>query len=134
MGVAGSQLSTIDSQPRGAAAEILLPTFLLSRYAAQMFRRWAIAVSLFVLHAAFVVWTYISWATSTSIERGMKWMGVFLIDFPSSYLFIDDRPDSKVLYAVSAILIGGLQWALVGAVVDLVRRALTRRSRAAEQR
>ena len=91
-----------------------------------VFRRWSIATWLFILHAAFVALIYISWATSSSVERGMIWMTVFLLDLPSSYLFLH-RPDSMGLYAVSAVFIGGLQWALVGAVLDLLRRVYRRR-------
>jgi hypothetical protein len=91
-----------------------------------LFRRWPIAAGLFVLHAAFVAWIYISWATSSSVERGMIWMTVFLLDLPSSYLFID-RPGAMWLHAISAIFIGGAQWALIGALLDLLRRAVKRR-------
>lgn len=91
-----------------------------------VFKRWPIAFGLFVLHAVFVLLIYISWATSSSVERGMIWMTVFLIDLPSSYLFVD-RPGSMGLYAVSAIFIGGVQWALVGAFFDFLRRLVRRR-------
>ncbi|HKP93045.1 MAG TPA: hypothetical protein VJS88_04045 [Chthoniobacterales bacterium] len=90
-------------------------------------RRWPVATSLFVLHAAMVALVYIWWAASSSVERGMIWMTVFLVDLPSSYLFVYERPDSMLLHAISAIFIGGLQWAIVGAVVDLLRRRLLRK-------
>jgi hypothetical protein len=51
-----------------------------------IFRRWPIASWLFVVHATFVLLIYIQWAADSSIERGMIWMTVFLIDRPSSYL------------------------------------------------
>lgn len=89
-------------------------------------RRWPIAAGLFILHAAFVLLIYIQWATDSSIERGMIWMTVFILDWPSSYLFVD-RPGPMGLYAASAIFIGGLQWALVGALLDLLRRVVRRR-------
>ena len=89
--------------------------------ASAVFKRWPIATWFFVLHAAFVLLIYIRWATNNDVERGMSWMSVFLVDLPSSYLFVD-RPGLMGLYAGSAILIGGLQWALVGAVIDLIRR------------
>ena len=91
-----------------------------------IFRRWPIATGLFVLHAVFVLLIYLSWATSSSVERGMIWMTVFLIDLPSSYLFVD-RPGSMGLYAASAIFIGGLQWTLVGAILDFFGRLVRRR-------
>jgi hypothetical protein len=53
-------------------------------------------------------------------------MTVFLLDLPSSYLFLH-RPGSMWPFAASAIVIGGLQWALVGAVLDLFRRFLKRK-------
>src|SRR5918996_137986 len=88
--------------------------------------RWPFTPGLFVLHAAFVLLVYIWWATSSSVDRGMIWMTVFLVDLPSSYLFLH-RPDSIGLYAVSAVFIGGLQWALVGALLDLLRRLVRRK-------
>lgn len=91
-----------------------------------VFKRWPIAAWLFLLHAAFVLLIYLQWATSSSVERGMIWMTVFLVDLPSSYLFLH-RPDSMELYAASAIVIGGLQWALVGALLDMLRRLVRRR-------
>ena len=95
--------------------------------ATAIFKRWPVATSLFVLHAAMVSLVYILWATSSSVERGMIWMTVFLIDLPSSYLFVFERPDSMLLHAISAIFIGGLQWAVIGAIVDGLRRLLKRR-------
>jgi hypothetical protein len=92
-----------------------------------VFKRWPIAAWLFILHAAFVLLIYVQWAISSSVERGMIWMTVFLIDLPSSYLFINQRQDSMSLYAFSAIFIGGVQWALVGALLDLLRRFVRRK-------
>ena len=91
-----------------------------------VFKRWPIAAGLFVVHAAFVLLIYVQWATDSGVERGMIWMTVFLIDLPSSYLYLQ-RQDSMWLYAVSAIFIGGLQWALVGALFDLLRRFVRRK-------
>src|SRR5687767_3528868 len=91
-----------------------------------LFKRWPIASWLFGLHAAFVAVIYIQWAIDSSIERGMIWMMVFILDWPSSYLFVD-RPGSIGLYAASAILIGGLQWSLLGALLDLLRRLVKSR-------
>lgn len=91
-----------------------------------IFQRWPIATCLFILHAGLVLWVYLSWATSSSVERGMIWMTVFLIDLPSSYLFVP-RPGSMWVYAISALFIGGLQWALAGALFDLLRKFVRRR-------
>ncbi|HYJ06717.1 MAG TPA: hypothetical protein VEX43_16395 [Chthoniobacterales bacterium] len=91
-----------------------------------VFRRWPIATGLFVVHAAFVLLIYVQWATDSDVERGMIWMTVFLIDLPSSYLYLQ-RQDSIWLYAASAIFIGGLQWALIGALFDLLRRLVRRK-------
>jgi hypothetical protein len=97
-----------------------------SMSALAVFKRWPIAAWLFAIHAAFVLLIYIQWAMDSGVERGMIWMTVFILDLPSSYLFLD-RPGSMWLYAVSAIFIGGLQWALVGALLDLLRRFAKRR-------
>lgn len=96
-------------------------------------KRWPIASWLFVLHAAFVLLIYIQWAMDSDMDRGMIWMTVFILDLPSSYLFLD-RPGPKMeLYAASAIVIGGLQWALVGALLDLLRRFVRRKQEGATQ-
>lgn len=93
-----------------------------------VFKRWPIAAGLFVLHAAFVLLIYIQWAMDSDVERGMIWMTVFIIDLPSSYLYLYlQRQDSMWLYALSAIVISGLQWALVGALFDLLRRLVRRK-------
>ena len=92
-----------------------------------VFKRWPIAAGLFILHAGFVLLIYIQWASDSSIDRGMIWMTTFIIDLPSSYLFFD-RPEGTALHVISAILIGGLQWALVGALLDLLRRFLKKRA------
>ena len=89
-------------------------------------RRWPIAAWLFVVHAVFVLSIYIMWAADSSLERGMIWMTVFILDWPSSYLFLDP-PGRTPLLAISAILIGGLQLAMVGALFDLLRRLVRRR-------
>ena len=91
-----------------------------------VFRRWPIATWLFLVHAVFVALIYILWATSSDVERGMIWMTVFLFDLPSSLLFVD-LPDAKPLLAISAIFIGGLQWALLGAFLDVLRKGYRRR-------
>lgn len=90
-----------------------------------VFKRWPIATGLFLLHAAFVLLIYIQWATDSSTERGMIWMTTFILDWPSSYLFIH-RPGATELLAISTIVIGGLQWALIGVFFDLLRRLAER--------
>lgn len=92
-----------------------------------VFRRWPIAAWLFVLHAAFVLLIYIQWAMDSDVDRGMIWMTVFILDLPSSYLFFH-RPDAIGLYAISAVFIGGLQWALVGVFLDLLRKFAQRKT------
>jgi hypothetical protein len=94
-----------------------------------VFRRWPIASWLFLLHAAFVALIYIWWAASHDVDRGMFWMTVFLLDLPSSYLFFH-RPNTMGPYAVSAVFIGGLQWAVVGGLLDLLRRISSESHRA----
>lgn len=93
-----------------------------------IFNRWPIAAWLFVLHTAFVLLIYVQWAIDTDVERGMIWMTVFLIDLPVSYLYVH-RQYSMWPYALSAIFIGGLQWALVGALFDLLRKFVGRKTK-----
>ena len=92
-----------------------------------VFKRWPIAAWLFILHAVFVLLIYVQWAIDTDVDRGMIWMTTFIVDLPSSYLFFD-RPEGTARHVISAIVIGGLQWALVGALLDLLRRFVRRKA------
>ena len=115
-----SSLFTFESD-KELALKANFPQMSVAMSAFAVFKRWPIAAWLFVIHAAFVLLIYLQWAMDSDVERGMIWMTVFILDWPSSYLFLD-RPGKMGLFALSVIIIGGLQWALVGALLDLLRR------------
>jgi hypothetical protein len=72
----------------------------------------------FVLHALAVLWLWHSW-------RGFGRGGVLAwIDFPSSLAFLRLRGGAKLAWSV---LIGGAQWALLGAGLSLLVGSSARR-------
>jgi len=68
---------------------------------------------------------YALWFASHDIERNMIWLTVWAFDFPISYLFVE--PASTLLLAVECIVIGGVQWAMIGMGIDLFRRSLPKK-------
>ena len=92
-------------------------------------RRWPIAVALFAIHSLLVAIIYILWQTSHDIERDMIWLTMYLVDLPTSmaYQWFDSK--SGLLVALTCTVIGGLQWAFVGLILDLLwKRFFTRLS------
>jgi hypothetical protein len=65
----------------------------------------------FLLHTAAVLWLWYSWR---SFGRGgvLAWM-----DFPSSLAYLRPRGGAKLAWS---LLLGGLQWALLGAGLSLL--------------
>ncbi|MFL6519506.1 MAG: hypothetical protein ACJ8NS_04740 [Chthoniobacterales bacterium] len=92
-----------------------------------VFKRWPIACWLFCLHALLILGVYILWlASSRDVERDMIWLFARLFDFPVSPLEDIVNPRYGFPAAITCILIGGALWALVGLILDLVRRSLMR--------
>ena len=93
-------------------------------------RRWPIASWLFVLHTFLVLLVYYVWLTSTEPwgERNMIWLWIYRVDFPISYAYIIvDHAPARVT-AIACILIGGVQWSIVGLLLDLLRKKVLRRT------
>jgi hypothetical protein len=85
-------------------------------------RRWGpvalASAGSFVLHALAVLWLWHSW-------RGFGRGGVLAwIDFPSSLAFLRPRGGAKLAWS---LLIGGAQWALLGAGLSLLVGSSARR-------
>lgn len=66
------------------------------------------AVAALLLHALAAAWAWNRWGR---LGRGtvITWM-----DFPSSLLFLDRTGDT---FLVASLLLGGLQWALIAALL-----------------
>jgi hypothetical protein len=92
-----------------------------------VFKRWPIASWLFCLHALLILGIYTLWlASSHDAERNMIWLWARLLDFPVAPLEDIVNPRYGLPAALTCILIGGLQWALVGLILDLLRRSFIR--------
>ena len=95
--------------------------------ASAVFKRWPIASWLFSLHALLILGVYILWlASSHDVERNMIWLWTRLLDFPIVALVDIINPRYGLPAALTCILIGGLQWAVVGLILDLLRRSIIR--------
>jgi hypothetical protein len=95
--------------------------------ASAVFKRWPIAFWLFCLHALLILGVYILWlASSHDVERDMIWLWARLLDFPVAALEDIVNPRYGLPAALTCILIGGLPWALVGLILDLLRRSFIR--------
>ncbi len=90
-------------------------------------RRWPVAVAFFAIHSVFVALIYILWHTSHDVERNMIWLTPYLVDLPVSkvYEWLDSY--SGVVVALTCTFIGGLQWAFIGFILDLLWRRFFRR-------
>ena len=85
----------------------------------------ALAVHTFLLLLVYIGWVSSSW----DIERDMIWLWMVFVDCPIFFAyirFVDGA--SGHLFALTSFLIGGAQWALIGACLDLLRRYPARMS------
>jgi hypothetical protein len=90
-------------------------------------RLWPLASWLLALHTALVLLVYfLSLAPARGGDRYGLWFFLGMFDFPVSFLFPDLPSDA--LTALTWILVGGLQWSLVGLILDLVRKSVLRRA------
>lgn len=85
-------------------------------------RRWRpvafAAAGSFLLHAVAVLWEWHSW-------RGFGRVGVLTwIDFPSSLAYLRSRGGATVAWS---LLLGGTQWALIGAALSVILGRSARR-------
>jgi hypothetical protein len=94
-----------------------------------LIRRWPTATGLFVLHTLIVVAIYVMWSSSwKDPERDMIWLVMIFVDFPAIYAYdpLLNYFSIPVLPAGS-ILFGGLQWLLVGLVLDVILKNYVRK-------
>jgi len=84
--------------------------------------RWPATTLLFGIHAALVVLLYFGWRFSVDPEREMMWLWTLILDFPIGFAYLYCEVPSHFLTAIISIVLGGLGWALVGWLLDLLRK------------
>src|SRR5437016_1328081 len=85
-------------------------------------RRWPFAAGMFAVHALVVLLLYFAWRSSTDPEREMMWLWPMVFDFPMSCLYALIEVRSHVVTAFTSIMFGGFEWAVVGSLLDLLRK------------
>ena len=85
-------------------------------------RRWPFAAGMFAVHALFVLLLYFAWRSSTDPEREMMWLWPMVFDFPMSCLYALLEVHSHLVTAFTSIVLGGFEWAVVGSLLDLLRK------------
>src|SRR3954466_7760451 len=88
-------------------------------------KQWPFAAAAFAIHTLIEMVLYFGWVSSSAdIERDMIWLWMVFVDCPIFFgyiRFVDGA--SGHLFALTALIVGGAQWALVGALCDLLCRA-----------
>ena len=90
-------------------------------------RRWRVTLSLLFIHTLLVCTVYVLYARSVTFhdeDPEMHWVWASIFDFPSSGLVAILHPRYGLQCAIAFLVIGGIQWAIVGAICD---RIFTRR-------
>ena len=94
-----------------------------------LIKRWPIASLLFVIHTSLGLAFYLWWLRSTGNPyNDLGWLIMAFVDFPIffAYLPLVDHASGHV-FALVAIVFGGVEWALVGLVFDFARRSIRRK-------
>ena len=87
------------------------------------------ACGLFCLHTLFDGWVYWAWATSRDGERDLLWVLTFVVDRPLLFVYQIIRPETGLATLLMFASIGGVAWALLGALVEVtVVRCLRRKN------
>jgi hypothetical protein len=94
-----------------------------------LLRRWPIASWLFVIHAFIVLAFYVWWLLSAANPyNDMGWLIMAFVDFPIFFAYLPlVNHASGHLFALVAIVFGGVEWALIGLVFDLAWRSISRK-------
>src|SRR5215831_21341434 len=90
---------------------------------------WPIASLLFLVHTSLVLAFYVWWLRSSGNPyNDMGWLIMAFVDFPIffAYLPLVDHASGHV-FALVAILFGGVEWAFVGLVFDVAWRSIRRK-------
>jgi len=96
-----------------------------------MMRRWPAALICFCLHTLFVALIWWIYGVSSDPNSPMFWLYPTQLDLPSSLIIMMLGGTSWATwqFAVALLVVGGLQWTVLGALFDLFlrRRARTMR-------
>jgi len=90
---------------------------------------WPIASLLFLVHTSLVLAFYVWWLRSTGNPyNDLGWLIMAFVDFPIffAYLPLVDHASGHV-FALVAIVFGGVEWGLVGLVLDFARKSISRK-------
>ena len=92
-------------------------------------KRWPIASLLFVIHTSLVLAFYVWWLRSTGNPyNDMGWLIMAFVDFPIFFAYFPlVEHTSGHVFALVAIVFGGVEWALVGLVFDFALRTISRK-------
>src|SRR5262249_18512688 len=94
-----------------------------------LLKRWPIASLLVVIHTLLVLGFYVWWLPSAAKPYSeLGWLLMAFVDFPIflAYLPLVDHASGHV-FALVAILFGGVEWAFVGLVFDVAWRSIRRK-------
>jgi hypothetical protein len=83
-------------------------------------KRWPVAAVLASLHAIALLVIAILFYTSHDPERVFIWIYGFLASYPSSLLVRFLTNSNEAILAVSLLLIGTLQWGIIGISIDAI--------------
>jgi hypothetical protein len=83
---------------------------------------------LFVSHALLMLLFIAGFATDRDPNAGLLWLFPYFADFPSSLLgeHLLGHSASLTPRALSYLVLGGIQWTLVGLMIDLIYRWIAR--------
>jgi hypothetical protein len=83
-------------------------------------RRWPATTILVLLHALVIAGNLVAFYTSQDPERAFIWVYGFFASYPSSLLIRVIRPSDGVALAATLLLIGTLQWGIIGVAIDAI--------------
>ena len=89
----------------------------------KLFKRYPLAIGVFVLHSLLVGMIYSVVAMSTDGEAVMVWILFESLDWPSAMLIFPCAADNTYI-AASVFLLGGIQWILIGIAVQFLWRRI----------
>ena len=88
------------------------------------FRQWfLLPLVLICIHSAMVALVAVAISTSPDPEAGMAWVLPFYADFPAS-LLIRAMPHGNAM--VLFLIVGGVYWGIIGAIIQFLWRKFTR--------
>ena len=107
-----------------SVVSVLAAVSLVSMYVSAIFRQWfLLPLVLICIHSAMVALVAVAISTSPDPEAGMAWVLPFYADFPAS-LLIRAMPHGNAM--VLFLIVGGVYWGIIGAIIQFLWRKFTR--------